>query len=119
MKTAKKPTSTVRQNKWIRKGSEVICTAGNNKGRKGTVLSRTHDKAIVQGLNVRKKHMRRQSENEPGRIAEIEAPIHISNLMLVDSEGNAVKTKVRVSGDEKELVTKKGETLLRKVKQVS
>jgi large subunit ribosomal protein L24 len=119
MKTKRAPKIKPRQNKWIRKGVEVVCVAGNEKGRKGTVLSRTSDRALVQGLNIRKKHMRRQSENEPGRIAEIEVPIHLSNLMLADAEGAPVRTKVRGAGAEKELLSTRNDSVIRSVKKES
>ena len=44
------------QNKRIKKGDKVVITAGNDRGETGIVLSRTEERAIVQGINVRKKH---------------------------------------------------------------
>ena len=54
--------------KWIRKGDRVLVIAGNDKGKAGEVLSRDEDRVIVQGINVRKKHMRRTQEMQGGRI---------------------------------------------------
>ncbi len=114
-KAAKKP---VQHNKWVRKGSRVIVLAGNDKGRAGVVLSRTGVRAIVQGLNVRKKHMKAQGQT-PGRIMEIEAPLHLSNLQLCTDDDQPIKVKVQQNGDEKNLIyTVSGaETVLRSVKK--
>ena len=66
--------------KKIRKGDRVIVTAGNDKGKTGEVLSRTEERVLVQGVNVRKKHMRRTQQTQGGRVVEIEIPIHIWRL---------------------------------------
>ena len=66
-------------NKKVRKGDRVIVISGANRGQAGLVLSRKGDKVIVQGLNMRKKHVK-ASQDSKGGILELEAPIHISNL---------------------------------------
>ena len=53
--------------KKIRTGDKVIAIAGNNRGLSGTVLSKQGDKVIVQGLNVRKKHVKPTQANQKGR----------------------------------------------------
>ena len=73
--------------KWIRKGDRVLVIAGNDKGKSGEVLTRGEERIIVQGINVRKKHMKRTQETQGGRIIEMEVPIHISNVCLCDKEG--------------------------------
>ncbi len=82
-------------NKKIRKGDRVVAIAGNNKGLMGTVLSRKGDKVVVQGLNVRKKHVKKSQEAPKGRIVEIERPIHISNVKVCVEGDTAAKLKVR------------------------
>ncbi|MCE2788730.1 MAG: 50S ribosomal protein L24 [Saprospiraceae bacterium] len=69
----------------IKKGDKVIVIAGSNKGNTGEVkqVFPKENRAIVDGLNMMKKHIKATQENAGG-INEIEAPIHISNLMLVD-----------------------------------
>ena len=59
---------------------------GNNKGQKGRVLEviKKADRAIVEGVNLVKKHTKPNADAPQGGIIEQEAPIHISNLMLVD-----------------------------------
>jgi large subunit ribosomal protein L24 len=70
----------------IKKGDTVIVNTGNNKGQKGRVLEvfTKTDRAIVEGVNLMKKHTKPNAESPQGGIIEKEAPIHISNLMLVD-----------------------------------
>lgn len=69
----------------IKKGDQVYVNAGAYKGSKGEVLEvlPKKNKAIVDGVNIVKKHMKPTNEN-PGGIHEINLPIHISNLSLVD-----------------------------------
>lgn len=77
--------------KWIRKGDRVLVIAGNDKGKSGEVLSRGEERIIVQGINVRKKHLKRTQETQGGRIVEMEVPIHISNVCLCDKDGKKLK----------------------------
>lgn len=69
----------------IKKGDQVVVIAGNSKGSTGAVMRVFKDsyRAIVEGVNMVKKHTKPSNDN-PGGINEIEAPIHISNLALVD-----------------------------------
>jgi large subunit ribosomal protein L24 len=70
----------------IKKGDTVIVITGNYKGQKGRVLEviRNNDRAIVEGVNLVKKHTKPNADNPQGGIIEQESSIHISNLMLVD-----------------------------------
>lgn len=81
-------------NNRIRTGDKVIAVAGNYRGQTGTVLKRMGDKAVVQGLNIRKKHVKRSNENQKGEIVELEKPIHLSNLRVCDALGKPLKLKV-------------------------
>jgi len=69
----------------IKKGDRVIVIAGREKGKTGEVLRviRDENRAVVQGLNMVKRHTR-QSPGQPGGIVEKEAAIHISNLAHID-----------------------------------
>ncbi len=93
----------------IRKGDRVIVIAGNDKGKTGEVLSRSEERILVQGVNVRKKHMRRTQQTQGGRVVEMEIPIHISNVALCTKEGQKIRlrTKLAKSG-ERELVFQNG-----------
>ncbi len=90
----------------IKKGDTVVVIAGNDKNRQGKVLEviRDKDRAIVEGVNMMKKHTKPNSANPQGGIVEKEAPIHISNLMLIDPKSGG-KTRVgRRPGDNGKLV---------------
>ena len=69
----------------IRKGDTVVVIAGRDKGRTGEVIEmrREHDQALVRGVNVVKRHQK-QSPTQEGGIISKEAPIHLSNIALVD-----------------------------------
>ena len=106
--------------KWIRKGDRVLVTTGSNKGKAGEVLSRDEDRIIVQGVNMRKKHMRRTQEMQGGRIVEMEMPIHVSNVQLCDKDNQPFWLKVKVEKNgERSLVIQGGskETVYRSVKK--
>ncbi|MDE3045842.1 MAG: 50S ribosomal protein L24 [Verrucomicrobiota bacterium] len=104
----------------IRKGDRVLVIAGNEKGKTGEVLARSEERVLVRGVNIRKKHMRRTQQTQGGRVVEIEAPLHISNVTLCDKEGKKIKlhSKTTKSG-ERELVFQSGgrEVVYRSVKK--
>ena len=70
----------------IKKGDTVVVVAGNYRTREGKVLEviRATEKAIVEGVNMVKKHTKPNATHPQGGIVEKEAPIHISNLMIKD-----------------------------------
>ena len=78
----------------IRKNDVVEVLAGNSKGQRGRVLSVDPDKmrVVVEGVNIRSRHMRPTQAHPEGRIAKMEMPIHYSNVMLLDNSGK--KTRV-------------------------
>ena len=84
----------------IHKGDTVIVVAGKDKGAKGKVIEAypQRDKVLVEGVNRIKKHVA-DSANERGAssggIVTQEAPIHVSNVMVVDSEGNPTRIGYR------------------------
>ena len=69
----------------IRKGDKVHVLTGAESGKEGRILKvfRSKNRAIVEGLNLIKRHTRPSSRNQQGGIIEKEAPIHLSNLALV------------------------------------
>ena len=79
----------------IKKGDSVIVITGKDKGKLGNVLSllKDKDRVIVQGVNITKRHRKATQEN-PGKIEEIEASVHISNVSHVDPD-NGKPTRVR------------------------
>jgi len=75
----------------IKKGDTVKVLAGEYKGQTGKVIEMLGEKnkALVEGINVVKKHEKPSASNPQGGIIEKEAPIHLSNLMYVDANGEA------------------------------
>ena len=77
----------------IRIDDTVRVIAGADKGREGRVLqvNRDTNRALVEGMNMVSKHTKPTAQYPEGGIIKKEAPIHVSNLMVVDSEGNATR----------------------------
>lgn len=90
----------------IKKGDTVKVIAGNSKGSTGKVLVvyPKDNRAIVEGVNKIKKHTKPNPKNTQGGIVEREAPIHISNLMVIDGKGNATRIGRRLDEKTNKLV---------------
>jgi len=75
----------------VKKNDKVKVIAGDNKGQEGKVLKVFTDKnkIIVEGVNLVAKHTKPNAASPQGGIVKKEAPVHISNLMVVDVKGNA------------------------------
>ena len=86
----------------IRKGDQVIVTAGKDKGKKGEVVRVLGEKVVVSNINVVKRHTKPNPQaGQPGGVVERESPIHISNVMLFNSaakKGDRVGVKVLEDG---------------------
>jgi large subunit ribosomal protein L24 len=78
----------------IKIGDTVMVIAGNEKGNSGKVLGFTkkRDRALVEGLNMVKKHVKPSSAKPQGGMEEMEGGIHISNLMVMDGKGVPTRT---------------------------
>ena len=83
--------------KKVRSGDRVVVIAGNSKGQHGVVKSYRNDRVILEGINVRKKAVKPSQQNPKGGFAEIEAPIHISNVRPCDEQGKPLKVKINVN----------------------
>ena len=86
----------------IRKGDTAIVIAGNDKGKKGKVLDviREKNRAIIEGVNMITKHVKPSANNPEGGIERTEAPLHISNIMLVDPSSGEITKIGRKLNDE-------------------
>ncbi len=84
------------QNKRIRKGDKVIVRSGNDRGEVGTILSRDDDYAVVQGINVCKKHVKKSQMNPNGGVVSIERKVHVSKLQAVGKDDKPVKLRVSI-----------------------
>jgi len=85
----------------IKKGDEVIVLTGKDKGKKGEIIKMipSDSRAIVQGVNLVKRHTR-QTQTEEGGIKTKEASIHISNLALIDPKtGSATRAGYKIEED--------------------
>ena len=80
----------------VRKGDKVKVLAGKDRGKTGKVIHvyPTVNRALVEGINMVKKHLRKSQQNPSGAIVNKELPIHISNLALLDPVSSKV-TRVR------------------------
>tara|TARA_B100000900_G_scaffold288821_1_gene247780 strand:+ start:341 stop:652 length:312 start_codon:yes stop_codon:yes gene_type:complete len=98
----------------IKKGDQVIVTAGESKGTKGSVLQvlYTSGKAIVEGVNTVKKHTKPSSENPKGGIVEKQLPIDISNLSLMTKDGNKTRVGYRIEEGKKVRISKKSNEII-------
>jgi large subunit ribosomal protein L24 len=90
----------------IKKGDTVFVNSGESKGSKGRVLEVDVKKqrAIVEGVNMMSKHTKPNAENPNGGIIKKEAPIHISNLMLLDPKSGEPTRIGRKLNDKNKLV---------------
>ena len=96
---AERKAQALRRKVHVHKDDEVMVIAGRDKGKTGRVLDvdRVHDRALVEGINLAKRHTRPNPAKQiKGGIAERESAIHISNLMLVASDGKPTKVGYRV-----------------------
>ena len=99
----------------IKSGDTVVVTAGDHKGSEGKVLRvyAEKNKAIVEGVNLVKKHEKPSAANPQGGITEKEALIHISNLAVVDPKsGEATRVGYKMEGDKKVRFAKKSNQVL-------
>lgn len=90
----------------IKKGDEVIVLAGEDKGQKGKVLKVLVEKqrAIVEGLNMVSKSTKPSAKYPQGGIVKQEAPIHVSNLSLIDPKsGKATRVGIKFNNDGKKV----------------
>ena len=87
----------------IKKGDRVMVLAGKDKGRQGAVLKvlPTDDRVVVEGLNMVQRHTRPSQGDPQGGIKSKEAPLHVSNVAVVDSKGKPTRVGFRMDGDKK------------------
>jgi large subunit ribosomal protein L24 len=93
----------------IRKGDRVQVLTGKDKGKRGEVLKVLPEanRALVQGINIVKRHSKPQGVNQPGGIQEKEASINLSNLALIDPKSDKpTRVGFRIDGDKKVRVAK-------------
>ena len=87
----------------IKKGDRVVILAGRDKGKQGDVLKvwPKEDRVLVSGLNLVKRHTKPSQGDPQGGIKTKEAPLHVSNVAFVDSDGKPTRVGFRMEGDKK------------------
>lgn len=93
----------------VKTGDIVKVISGKDKGKEGKILKSfpKKDRVIVEGVNIVKKHQKPSQVNQTGGIVEVEAPIHVSNVMFVDpTTGKATRTGFKVENGKKVRVPK-------------
>jgi large subunit ribosomal protein L24 len=93
-------------------GDQVVVIRGNDKRKRGKVSKLTNGRVVVEGVNLVKRHLK-QTPQRPGGIIEVEAPIAVSNVMLVDPTTNKpTRVSIKVEDDKKIRVAKSGAAIL-------
>lgn len=100
----------------VKKGDQVIVITGKDKGKKGRVLAAfpSENRVLVEGVNMIKKHQKPNQANPQGGIIQKEAPIHSSNVMLIDPKSGQptrVGHKVLDNGKKVRVAKKSGEVI--------
>jgi large subunit ribosomal protein L24 len=100
----------------IRSGDRVMVIRGNHKGQEGTVrkVEPEKNRVIIEGVNLRKRHMKPSQTNPEGGIVEFEAPVHASNVMLIDpqsGEPTRVRRQVGQDGKRERVAVKSGKVI--------
>ncbi len=87
----------------IKKGDRVVVLTGKDKGRQGTVskVMPKEERVLVGGVNMVQRHTRPSQGDPQGGIKNKEAPLHVSNVALVDSKGKPTRVGFRMDGDKK------------------
>ena len=98
----------------IKKGDKVMVISGENKGTSGSVLKvlYTENKAIVEGVNMVKRHTKPSAESPKGGIIEMLLPVAISNLSLLTKSGDKTKVGYRFEDGKKVRYSKKSNEIL-------
>jgi large subunit ribosomal protein L24 len=99
----------------LKKNDDVVVIQGKEKGKHGKILNIDHlrGRVIIEGLNMVKKAMRKTQKNQKGGIAEVEAPIHISDVMIVCRKCGPTRAGYRIDskGSKSRICRKCGEQL--------
>jgi large subunit ribosomal protein L24 len=111
--------AAVRQKIHVRRGDRVRVIRGNFAGQEGTVLRvlTKENRVVVEGVNMRKRHMRPSQANPEGGIITFEAPIHASNVMLLDTNGEPTRVRSHIDkdGTKERIAVKSGNPIPRSI----
>ena len=103
----------------LRKGDMVEVIAGEDRGRRGKILEIQHDKksgrvrAVIEGLNLAKKHRRMSGAGKPGGIIDLPSPIDVSNMVLMCSKcGKKTRIKRALAGERRVRICRECEEII-------
>ncbi|GMO17771.1 MAG: 50S ribosomal protein L24 [Spirochaetaceae bacterium] len=93
----------------LKREDTVEIIAGKDKGKRGRVLKILRDKerVLVEGANIVKKTQKKRNNNDRGGIIELEAPLHVSNIMVVCKKCGPTRLGYKIDGEKKTRVCKK------------
>ena len=98
----------------IKTGDNVKVLSGKERGKTGKVVQVLYNKknqetyVVIDGLNMRKKHMRSGQKNQSGQIIELPGPLHVSNVMIIDDKtGKSTRVGYKIEGNVKKRIAKK------------
>ena len=103
--------------KKFRKGDEIIITSGKDKGKKGKIekVLTKRGAVVVPGINLFKRHLKKQNENNPGGIIEFPRPLPFSKIAILDPKsGKATRIGFSIKGDQKNRIAKVSKSILDK-----
>jgi large subunit ribosomal protein L24 len=100
----------------VKKGDQVIVISGKDKGKKGRILASfpADERVLIEGVNIVKRHTKPNAVNPQGGIIEKEAPIHVSNVSIVDPKTGGptrIGKKILADGTKVRYAKKSGEVL--------
>ena len=100
----------------VKKDDTVFVITGKDKGKKGRIIAAypRQNRVLVEGINMMKKHAKPSQQNPQGGIINQEAPIHVSNVMLIDPKSNKptrVGYKILDNGNKVRIAKKSGEVI--------
>lgn len=103
---------------YLRKGDLVRVMRGNERGKEGRVLrvDREKNRVVIEGINLRKRHRKPSALDPEGGIVSFEAPIHVSNVMLLDpatNEPTRIRAQVGAEGAKERVAAKSGRAIPR------
>ena len=112
----KKTTEKAPSKLFVRKGDRVRVMRGNERGKEGTILrvDRENNRVVIEGINLRKRHMRPSALNAEGGIITFEGPISASNVMLLDpatGQPTRLRTKRNEDGTKERVAAKSGRAI--------
>lgn len=116
MPRVKKQLESYNNKLHVKKDDTVIVITGKDKGKKGRVLAAypRENRVLVEGVNMVKKHQKPNQQNPQGGILTQEAPIHVSNVMLIDpksGEPTRIGYKMLENGKKVRIAKKSGEAI--------